>query len=291
MVPLSSVVSAKWSFGPTTLPRYNGYSAIEIVGNSAPGYSTGQAIDVLQGIVDHQLPVGFAADWTGQSFQELLSGSSAVTLLLLSIVVVFLCLAALYESWSIPAAVLLVVPLGMLGMLTFCLSFGVPNDIYFKIGLVTVIGLAAKNAILIVEFAVEGQQKGMTLRESVLTAARLRLRPILMTSMAFILGVFPLVISSGAGAASRHEIGTGVIGGMLFATFLGLLLIPVFYVVVRQLLGDKLDEVSKKMPHHGDDGGTPGGGGHDGGHDGGGGGHDGGGGSGGARPAGEGAPV
>jgi multidrug efflux pump len=289
MVPLSSVVNAKWDFGPTVLPRYNGYSAIEIVGNSAPGYSTGQAIDVLQNIVDRQLPTGFAADWTGQSFQELLSGSSAVTLLMLSIVVVFLCLAALYESWSIPAAVLLVVPLGMLGMLAFCLSFGVPNDIYFKIGLVTVIGLAAKNAILIVEFAVEGQQQGKTLRDAVMTAARLRLRPILMTSMAFILGVFPLVISSGAGAASRHEIGTGVIGGMLFATFLGLLLIPVFYVVVRRLLGDKLDEVSRKMPHHGDgddegshgehDDGPPGGGGHDGG------------GTGGANPAGEGTPA
>jgi len=250
MVPLSSVVNAKWNYGPTVLPRYNGYAAIEIVGNPAAGYATGQAINVLQNIVDHQLPVGFAADWTGQSFQELLSGSSATTLLMLSIVVVFLCLAALYESWSIPAAVLLVVPLGMLGMLVFCLSFGVPNDIYFKIGLVTVIGLAAKNAILIVEFAVEAQQRGMTLRDAVLTAARLRLRPILMTSMAFILGVFPLVVSSGAGAASRHEIGTGVIGGMLFATFFSLMLIPVFYVAVRRLLGDKLDEVSHKMPHH-----------------------------------------
>ncbi|MDR5822260.1 efflux RND transporter permease subunit [Caballeronia sp. LZ043] len=255
MVPLASVVNAKWAFGPTVLPRYNGFSAIEIVGNSGPGYSTGQAIDTLDDIVNHQLPRGFAADWTGQSYQELLSGSSATTLMALSIVVVFLCLAALYESWSIPVSVLLVVPLGMLGMLVFCLGFSVPNDIYFKIGLVTVIGLAAKNAILIVEFAVEGQQKGMTLRDAVLTAARLRLRPILMTSMAFILGVFPLVISSGAGAASRHEIGTGVIGGMLFATFLGLLLIPVFYVVVRQLLGDKLDEVSRKMPHHGQNGG------------------------------------
>ncbi|MDR5759488.1 efflux RND transporter permease subunit [Caballeronia sp. LZ035] len=255
MVPLASVVNAKWAFGPTVLPRYNGFSAIEIVGNSGPGYSTGQAIDTLNDIVNHQLPRGFAADWTGQSYQELLSGSSATTLMALSIVVVFLCLAALYESWSIPVSVLLVVPLGMLGMLVFCLGFGVPNDIYFKIGLVTVIGLAAKNAILIVEFAVEGQQKGMTLRDAVLTAARLRLRPILMTSMAFILGVFPLVISSGAGAASRHEIGTGVIGGMLFATFLGLLLIPVFYVVVRQMLGDKLDEVSHKMPHHGQNGG------------------------------------
>ncbi|SMG17563.1 efflux RND transporter permease subunit [Paraburkholderia susongensis] len=293
MVPLSSVVNARWSFGPTVLPRYNGYSAIEIVGNSAPGYSTGQAIDVLQSIVDRQLPTGFAADWTGQSFQELLSGSSATTLLMLSILVVFLCLAALYESWSIPVSVLLVVPLGMLGMLVFCLTFGVPNDIYFKIGLVTVIGLAAKNAILIVEFAVEGQQSGMTLRDAVLTAARLRLRPILMTSAAFILGVFPLVISSGAGAASRHEIGTGVIGGMLFATAFGLLLIPVFYVVVRRLLGDKLDEVSHKMPHHDrddeaghdpHDGGTPGGGGGQGG-----GGQ--GGGPGGASPAGESTPA
>jgi multidrug efflux pump len=252
MVPLSSVVKSNWDVGPLVLPRYNGYSAIEIVGNAAPGYSTGQAIQSLQNIVDHQLPSGFAADWTGQSYQELLAGSSATVLMMLSILVVFLCLAALHESWSIPVAVLLVVPLGLLGMLAFCLWRGVPNDIYFKIGLVTVIGLAAKNAILIVEFAVEGQARGMTLYEAVMTAGKLRLRPILMTSMAFILGVLPLVLSTGAGAASRHEIGTGVIGGMLFATFLGLLLIPVFYVSVRRLLGDKLDEVSAKLPHHDD---------------------------------------
>jgi multidrug efflux pump len=249
MVPLSSVVKARWDVGPLVLPRYNGYSAIEIVGNSAPGYSTGQAIQTLQNIVDQQLPTGFAADWTGQSYQELLAGSSATVLMFLSILVVFLCLAALYESWSIPVAVLLVVPLGLLGMLAFCLWRGVPNDIYFKIGLVTVIGLAAKNAILIVEFAVEGQANGMTLYDAVMSAGRLRLRPILMTSMAFILGVFPLVVSTGAGASSRHEIGIGVIGGMLFATVLGLLLIPVFYVSVRRLLGDKLDEVSKRPPH------------------------------------------
>ncbi len=246
MVPLSSIVKADWDVGPTVLPRYNGYSAIEIVGNSAPGYSTGQAIDALQNIVNKQLPPGFDADWTGQSYQELLSGSSATVLMALSIVVVFLCLAALYESWSIPVAVLLVVPLGMLGMLAFCLLRNVPNDIYFKIGLVTVIGLAAKNAILIVEFAVDGQARGMTLNDAILSAGKLRLRPILMTSMAFILGVFPLVISSGAGASSRHEIGTGVIGGMLFATVLGLLMIPVFYVAVRRVLGDKLDEVSHR---------------------------------------------
>jgi multidrug efflux pump len=249
MVPLSSVIKTHWDIGPLVLPRYNGYSAIEIVGNSAPGYSTGQAIQTLQNIVDQQLPTGFAADWTGQSYQELLAGSSATVLMMLSILVVFLCLAALYESWSIPVAVLLVVPLGLLGMLAFCLWRSVPNDIYFKIGLVTVIGLAAKNAILIVEFAVEGQANGMTLYDAVMSAGKLRLRPILMTSMAFILGVFPLVVSTGAGASSRHEIGIGVIGGMLFATILGLLLIPVFYVSVRRLLGDKLDEASKKPPH------------------------------------------
>ncbi|HZC17011.1 MAG TPA: efflux RND transporter permease subunit [Caulobacteraceae bacterium] len=244
MVPLSSVVKAKWGVGPLALPRYNGYSAIEIVGSSAAGYSSGQAIKTLQSIVDKDLPAGFDISWTGQSYQEILAGNSALLLTMLSIVIVFLCLAALYESWSIPVAVLLVVPLGLLGMLAFCLLRNIPNDIYFSIGLVTVIGLAAKNAILIVEFAVSGQASGMTLNDAVLAAGKLRLRPILMTSMAFILGVFPLVVSGGAGAASRHEIGTGVIGGMLFATFLGLLLIPVFYVTVRRLLGDKLDEVS-----------------------------------------------
>ena len=253
MVPLSSVVSAKWGVGALALPRYNGYSAIEIVGNSAPGYSTGQAIKTLQTIVDKDLPPGFDISWTGQSYQEILAGNSAVLLMLLSIVIVFLCLAALYESWSVPVAVLLVVPLGLLGMVALCMLRNIPNDIYFSIGLVTVIGLAAKNAILIVEFAVSGQASGMTLYDAVLTAGRLRLRPILMTSMAFILGVFPLVVSSGAGAASRHEIGTGVIGGMLFATFLGLLMIPIFYVSVRRLLGDKLDEVS----HHARGGETP----------------------------------
>jgi multidrug efflux pump len=252
MVPLSSVVKKKWDVGPVALPRYNGYSAIEIVGNPATGYSTGQAMQTIQKIMDSKLPPGFAADWTGQSYQEILSGNAATLLLLLSIVVVFLCLAALYESWSIPVAVLLVVPLGMLGMLVFCKLTGTPNDIYFKIGLVTVIGLAAKNAILIVEFAVNGQEQGMTLYDAVMNACKLRLRPILMTSMAFILGVFPLVVSSGAGAASRHEIGTGVIGGMLFATFLGVLFVPVFYVIVRRILGDKLDEVSQSISQHGE---------------------------------------
>jgi multidrug efflux pump len=247
MIPISSVVQSKWDMGSPALTRYNGYSAVEIVGSEAPGYSTGQAMAALQGIVEHDLPKGFGSDWTGQSYQEILAGNSATLLLVLSILIVFLCLAALYESWSIPVAVLLVVPLGLLGTVVFSMLRGMPNDMYFKIGLITVIGLAAKNAILIVEFAVEQQQEGQSLFNAVITASRQRLRPILMTSMAFILGVFPLAISTGAGANSRHSIGTGVIGGMLFATFLGLLLIPVFYVTVRRLLGDKLDEASHKI--------------------------------------------
>ncbi|GAB3792342.1 multidrug efflux RND transporter permease subunit [Dyella agri] len=247
MIPLSSVVKTAWNTGPLALPRYNGYAAVEIVGDAAPGYATGQAMGALQNIVNHDLPHGFGSDWTGQSYQEVLAGNAATLLLVLSIVIVFLCLAALYESWSIPVAVLLVVPLGLLGMAVAMWARGMPNDLYFKIGMVTVIGLAAKNAILIVEFAVAEQAAGKTLFDAVLTASRLRLRPILMTSMAFILGVLPLAVSTGAGANSRHAIGTGVIGGMLFATFLGLLLIPVFYVVVRRLLGDKLDSSDK--PH------------------------------------------
>ncbi|MBT2116961.1 efflux RND transporter permease subunit [Dyella sp. LX-66] len=247
MIPISSVVHSNWGTGSPALTRYNGYSAVEIVASEGQGYSTGQAMAALQNIVDKDLPKGFGADWTGQSYQEILAGNSATLLLVLSIVIVFLCLAALYESWSIPVAVLLVVPLGLLGTVVFSMLRSLPNDMYFKIGMITVIGLAAKNAILIVEFAVEQQQQGKSLFDAVVTASRLRLRPILMTSMAFILGVFPLAVSTGAGANSRHAIGTGVIGGMLFATFLGLLLIPVFYVVVRRALGDKLDESSHKV--------------------------------------------
>jgi multidrug efflux pump len=241
MIPLSNVVEASWFTGPPSLTRYNGYSAIEIVGSQAPGHSSGEAMAALERIVSTQLPAGFGYDWTGQSYQEILSGNTATLLLVLSIVVVFLCLAALYESWSIPVSVLLVVPLGVLGAVLAALARGLPNDIFFKIGLITIIGLAAKNAILIVEFAVAEQKAGRGLRDAVVDAARLRLRPILMTSFAFILGVTPLAISSGAGANARHAIGTGVIGGMLFATLLGLLLIPVFYVVVRRLLGDRLE--------------------------------------------------
>jgi multidrug efflux pump len=248
MIPLSSVVHAKWTTGSPALQRYNGYAAVEIVGNPAPGNSTGQAMKTMENIVGKNLSAQFGYDWTGQSYQELLAGNTATLLLLLSVLIVFLCLSALYNSWSIPVAVLLVVPLGLLGVVVFSMLRGMPNDVFFKIGMVTVMGLAAKNAILIIEFAVDLQKEGKALGVAVVEAARLRLRPILMTSFAFILGVFPLFISTGAGANARHSIGTGVIGGMLFATFLGLLLIPVFYVSVRRMLGDKLDVDGKDQP-------------------------------------------
>ncbi len=246
MIPLNSVVSTDWITSPPSLNRYQGYAAVNIVGSPAPGHSSGEAMAIMEGIVENDLPAGFGYDWSGMSYQEILAGNTATLLLVLSIVVVFLCLAALYESWSIPVAVLLVVPLGMLGAVLFTMMRGLPNDIFFKIGLITIIGLAAKNAILIVEFAVEQRAAGKTLRDATVEAARLRFRPILMTSFAFIMGVVPMALSSGAGANARHAIGTGVIGGMLFATFLGLLMIPVFFIVVRRMLGDRLDEPSRE---------------------------------------------
>ena len=246
MIPLSNVVKPEWITSPPSLTRYNGYAAVNIVGSQAPGKSSGEAMQAMEDIVNQDLPPGFGYDWTGLSYQEILAGNAATLLLALSMVVVFLCLAALYESWSIPLAVLLVVPIGMLGAILLTMLRGLPNDIYFKIGLITIIGLAAKNAILIIEFAVEQRREGKTLRDAVTEAARLRFRPILMTSFAFIMGVMPMALSTGAGANARHAIGTGVIGGMLFATFLGLLLIPVFFVVVRRMLGDKMDEPSKE---------------------------------------------
>ncbi|MFC6841988.1 multidrug efflux RND transporter permease subunit [Xanthomonas theicola] len=246
MIPLSTVVKSDWVYSSPSLSRYNGYSAVNVVGNPAAGGSSGQAMSAMEDIVNNDLPPGFGFDWSGMSYQEIIAGNTATLLLALSIVVVFLCLAALYESWSIPVSVLLVVPIGVLGAIAFSLLRGLPNDIYFKIGLITVIGLAAKNAILIVEFAVEQRAAGKTLREAATEAAHLRFRPILMTSFAFILGVLPMAISTGAGANARHSIGTGVIGGMVFATVLGVLFIPLFFVVVRRMLGDKLDEPSKE---------------------------------------------
>ncbi|MEG0249186.1 MAG: efflux RND transporter permease subunit, partial [Pseudomonas sp.] len=237
MVPLSAVVHAKWITGPVQLTRYNGYPAIEVTGEPAPGYSSGQAMEEIQRLVD-QLPQGMGLEWTGLSLQERLSGAQAPMLMALSLLVVFLCLAALYESWSIPTSVLLVVPLGILGAVIAVSLRGMPNDVFFKVGLITLIGLSAKNAILIIEFAKSLVDEGHDLVEATVQAARLRLRPIVMTSLAFILGVVPLAIATGASSASQQAIGTGVIGGMLSAT-LAVVFVPVFFVVVMRLSGKR----------------------------------------------------
>ncbi|MEO7114722.1 MAG: efflux RND transporter permease subunit [Caldimonas sp.] len=241
MVPLSSVVSTRWSLAAPDLDRYNGVGSISITGNPAPGYSSGDAITAMQDLVAKYLPTSFGYEWSGQSLQEIMSGAQAPILFGLSILVVFLCLCALYESWSIPVAVMLVIPLGVLGSVVLTSIRALEDDVYFKIGLIAIIGLSVKNAILIVQFAVDLQKEGEGLIAATMEACRIRLRPILMTSIAFILGVLPLAISTGAGANSRRAIGTGVVGGMLGATVLGVMLVPLFYIVVRRLMGDKSD--------------------------------------------------
>lgn len=242
MVPLSDFVHARWRTAAPALTGYDGYPAVEILGSAAPGYSSGQAMSEMQRLVRRYLPHGFGDDWAGESLQEISSAAQAPMLFTLSILVVYLALAALYESWSIPASVLLAVPIGIVGSTLAATLHGLPNDVFFKVGLITIIGLTAKNAILIVEFAVSEQRRGKSLHSAVMEAARLRFRPILMTSFAFILGVFPMAVSTGAGANARHDIGTCVVGGMLAAALLGVLLIPLCYVTVRRLLGDELDE-------------------------------------------------
>jgi multidrug efflux pump len=236
--PLSEIVRTRWIYASPSLQHYNGFPALELTGTAKPGLSTSQAMKAMEELVK-KLPKGIGYEWTGQSYEELLSSEQAPLLLSLSILVVFLALAALYESWSIPIAVVLVIPLGVLGALLGAWGRGLPNDVFFKVGLLTIIGLSAKNAILIVEFAKDMQAQGMPLIEATLTGARLRLRPILMTSLAFILGVMPMAISTGAGAASRHDMGTGVIGGMITATLLAIFMVPVFYVIVRRIFKGK----------------------------------------------------
>ena len=233
-VPLSAFASAQWITGPVQSIRYNGYPAMRLAGDAAPGHSTGEALDEMERLAK-QLPAGFGFEWSGQSREEKLSGSTAVILLGFSLLAVFLCLAALYESWSIPASVLLVVPIGVLGALLGAWSRGFANDVYFKVGLITIIGLSAKNAVLIIEFAKDLQAQGLSAAEAALEGMRLRLRPVIMTSLAFILGVLPLAISRGAGSASQRAIGTGVMSGMLAATLVGVLFVPVFFVLVRKL--------------------------------------------------------
>ena len=242
MIPLSDFVKTRWVIASPSLTRYDGYPAVEIVGSAAKGYSSGQSMDEMERLVGKYLPAGIGYDWAGQSLQEIFSAAQAPALFTLSIIVVYLALAALYESWSIPLSVLLAVPVGLIGSTLATLVRGLPNDVYFKVGLIAIIGLTAKNAILIVEFAVSERRNGRSLHNAVLEAARLRFRPIIMTSFAFIFGVFPMVVSSGAGANGRHDIGTCVVGGMFTAAVLGVLLIPLCFVFVRRLLGDKLDE-------------------------------------------------
>jgi multidrug efflux pump len=240
MVPFSSFASAHWTYGSPRLERYNGLPSAEIMGSAALGHSTGEAMAAMEEMAS-RLPSGIGFEWTGLSYQERLSGSQAPALYAISLLVVFLCLAALYESWSIPFAVMLVVPLGIIGALLAAMLSGLSNDVYFQVGLLMTIGLSAKNAILIVEFAKEQMEHGKDLVEATLEAVRLRLRPIVMTSLAFILGVLPLAISNGAGSGAQNAIGTGVIGGMLSATLLAVLFVPLFFVAVRQLFRSKAD--------------------------------------------------
>lgn len=248
MVPFSAFSSAKWQYGSPRLERYNGLPAMEILGQAAPGKSSGAAMDLMEELAA-KLPAGIGYDWTGMSYQERLSGNQAPALYAISLIVVFLCLAALYESWSIPFSVMLVVPLGVIGALIFTTLRGLSNDVYFVVGLLTTIGLSTKNAILIVEFAKDLMDKeGKGLIEAALEACRMRLRPILMTSLAFILGVLPLAISTGAGSGSQNAVGTGVIGGMVTATILAIFFVPVFFVVVRRRFGKKKEESANSHP-------------------------------------------
>jgi len=239
-VPLSAFATPRWTSGPMQTVRYNGYPAVRIAGEPAPGQSTGAALAEMERLAA-QLPPGFAFEWTGQSREEKLSGSTAGILFAFSLLAVFLCLAALYESWTIPLAVILVVPLGILGVVLAAELRGLENDVYFKVGLITIIGLSAKNAVLIIEFAKDLHAQGKGVVEAVLEAAHLRFRPILMTSLAFILGVLPLVLASGAGSASQRAIGTGVMGGMISATVLAVFFVPLFYVVVMRLFRRRKD--------------------------------------------------
>jgi len=244
MVPMSAFMRSHWINGPVQLIRFNGYPAMKIQGDAAPGASSGDALAEVERLIA-QLPSGIGYEWAGQSFEEKAAGSTAMLLFALSLLAVFLVLAALYESTSIPLAVLLVVPLGVLGAVAFTLFRGMPNDVYFKVGLIAIIGLSAKNAILIIEFAKDLQADGMDLIEATLTAVKLRFRPIIMTSLAFILGVLPLVVATGAGSASQRAIGTGVMGGMITATVLAVFFVPVFFVVVRRIF--KGNERQRKL--------------------------------------------
>ncbi len=249
LVPFSTFATARWTAATPSLARYNGYPAMTLSGEAAPGYSSGDALAEMERLAE-QLPSGISYEWTGISFEEMQSAGQVGALLGLSVIVVFLLLAALYESWAVPLAVLLIVPMGVLGAVLFSMARGLSADVYFNVGLITIIGLAAKNAILIVEFAIEEEENGMSIIDAVKAAARLRLRPIIMTSLAFILGMVPLVIASGAGAASRIAVGTGVMGGMIAATAIGIFIIPILYLMVRKYLSRQKPTAAGHMDPH-----------------------------------------
>jgi multidrug efflux pump len=236
MVPLSAVVTSRYVTGPDLLPRFNGFMAAKITGDASPGFSSGQTISTMEEVSEENLPDGFTYAWSGQSFEEKKSSGSSAVVFAFALLMVLLILAAQYEQWSLPVAVITAVPFGIFGALVAVWLRGMENDVYFQIGLVTLIGLSAKNAILIVEFAeLQYKEHGKSAFDAALEAARLRLRPILMTSLSFILGAMPLVLASGAGAASRHSIGTGIIGGMVGATSLALFFVPLFYYLITTM--------------------------------------------------------
>jgi multidrug efflux pump len=245
MVPFSSFAQTSWITTPTSSSRFLGYPSFELSGQGAPGVSSGEAMSIIENLANQVPGVGVA--WAGQSYQERLSSGQAPILYAVALIVVFLCLAALYESWSIPVAVLLVIPLGLVGSIFFVTLRGLQNDVYLQVGLITTMGLSAKNAILMVEFAERAEREGQRVIDAAIEAAKIRLRPILMTSFAFIFGVMPLAISTGAGANSRIAIGTAVIGGMLTATALAIFYIPFFFVLVRRSVRDGLKVVRERI--------------------------------------------
>ena len=236
MVPFSSFASGHWAYGSPKLERFNGFPSINILGEAAPGRSSGEAMKVMEGFI-RELPRGVGYDWQGLSYQERMASAQASLLYAFSIFVIFLCLAALYESWPIPISVLMGLPLGVIGGIIASSLRGLPNDVYFQIGLLTTLGLTTKNAILIVQFAKDGVEQGMGLIEATLEGARLRFRPIIMTSLAFGFGVLPLAVATGAGAGAQNAIGTSVLGGMVTATVLVIIFAPLFYVLIEMLLG------------------------------------------------------
>ena len=235
MIPLTALVTIKHTTGPESLERFNIFPAAKLVGGPAPGFSSGEALNVLEAVAKETLPDGYTLAWTGSAFQEKSTSGSSAVVFGFGMIMVFLILAAQYERWSLPISVLMAVPFAMFGALMANWLRGLANDVYFQVALVTLIGLSAKNAILIVEFAVQQmEEEGLSVVEAAIAAAKLRFRPIVMTSLAFVLGCMPLAISSGAGSASRHSIGTGVVGGMLAATFIATFFIPMFFMLIMK---------------------------------------------------------